>query len=99
MSPRVEGGSPLPPAREPAYIKVMVSRTPKDLAERMSARRKPGDGFRRQTFALPRADARERARAIFKRYPKQAYMTEVESWRDLGDDWIEFTVKHLPSAD
>lgn len=78
----------------------MVVRIPKDLASRMSARPKPrNDGFRRQTFALPREQARERARSIFKRYPKRAYMTEVETWRDLGDDWIEFTIKHLPSAD
>jgi len=53
------------------------------------------DGFRRQSVVL----SRERARLIFARYPKEAYMTKVESWRDLGADWVEFTIKHPPSAD
>jgi len=26
-------------------------------------------------------------------------MTKVESWRDLGADWVEFTIKRPPSAD
>ncbi len=76
-----------------------VPRTPKDLANRAAARRKPIDGFRRETFALPLEEARAHARLILKRYPKAAYMTEVESWRDLGDGRIEFTMKRLPTAD
>jgi hypothetical protein len=79
--------------------KAGMPRTPKDLANRMAARREPTDGFRRQTFALPLEEARARARSILKRYPKAAYMTEVESWRDLGDGRIEFTMKRLPTAD
>jgi len=79
---------------------VAVPRTPKDLAAKMAARRRPSDdGFRRETYALPLEEARARARAILKRYPKAAYMTSVESWRDLGDGRIEFTMKRLPSAD
>lgn len=78
----------------------MVTRTPKDLADRMAGRRKPRtDGFTRVTFALPIEDARKRAREFFDRYPKAAYMTKVESWRDLGDGRIEFTMRRLPSAD
>ena len=73
----------------------MVVRTPKDIASRHGRR----DGFRRETFALPREEARQKARAVFTRYPKAAYMTEVESWRELPDGRIEFTMKHLPSAD
>ena len=65
-----------------------MPRTPRDLANQMAARRKPTDGFRRETFALPLEEARARARSILKRYPKAAYMTEVESWRDLGDGRI-----------
>ena len=62
----------------------MVSRTPKDLAARIAARSKPSnDGFARATFALPIEEARNQAREFFKRYPKGAYMTEVESWRNL----------------
>jgi transposase len=33
----------------------------------------------------------------FKR--KAAYMTEIESWRELPGDRIEFTMRRLPSAD
>ena len=79
--------------------KALVPRTPKTLADRIASRHKPADGFRRETFALPREEARARARSILKRYPKAAYMTEVESWRDLGDGRIEFTMKRLPTAD
>ena len=77
---------------------------PKDLARRMaqdrprleSARR---DSYRRETFALPREAAREKAREMFRRYPKAAYMSSVESWRELPDGDIEFTMRRLASAD
>lgn len=65
----------------------------------MVVRRKPDDGFRRETYALPLEEARARARSILRRYPKAAYMTQVESWRDLGDGRVEFTMKRLPTAD
>ena len=57
------------------------------------------DAFRRDTFALPRAQAREKARELFQRFPKAAYQTEIESWRELPGDRIEFTMRRLPSAD
>ena len=76
----------------------MASR-PRDLADRMAARRKPEDGFLRETFSLPRAEARNTARHFFTRFPKAAYMSEVESWRELPDGDIEFTMRRLPSAD
>jgi hypothetical protein len=76
--------------------------SPQDLARRMadrSARRRASDGFRRDTFALPREAARAKARELFARYPKAAYMTEIESWRELPDGEIEFTMRRLPTAD
>jgi hypothetical protein len=76
---------------------------PRDLARRTAgalARQKRDDiGFRRDTFALPREAAREKARELLRRFPKAAYMTEVESWRELADGRIEFTMRRLPSAD
>jgi hypothetical protein len=57
------------------------------------------DGFLRRTYALPRLEARELARDWFNRYPKAAYMTKVESWRELEDGRIEFTMRRLPTAD
>ena len=77
--------------------------SPRDLADRMagrSARRpKPDDGFLRETFTLPREKARLKAREYLTRYPKAAYMSEVESWRELPTGEIEFTMRRLRSAD
>ena len=78
-------------------------RRPADLAEKMSrrlaARETRTRAFRRETFSLPREAARAKAREMFARYPKAAYMTEIESWRELPDGAIEFTMRRLPSAD
>ncbi|MBR1204180.1 MULTISPECIES: hypothetical protein [unclassified Bradyrhizobium] len=72
---------------------------PRDLASRMAARHKPDDGYLRETFSLPRDQARLRARDFLKRYPKAAYMSSVESWRELPGGDIEFTMRRLASAD
>ena len=77
---------------------------PREIARKFaqdSARRKVArsDSYRRETFALPREAAREKAREMFRRYPKAAYMTAIESWRELPDGAIEFTMRRLPSAD
>lgn len=58
-----------------------------------------GDGWRRESFTLRREEARAKAREWFEQYPKAAYMTEIESWRELADGRIEFTIRRLPSAD
>jgi hypothetical protein len=80
-----------------------VRRTPEELAgraaEALRKRRSGTDAFRRETFALPREEARAKAREVFRRYPKPAYMTEIESWRELPDGRIEFTMRRLPTAD
>ncbi|HUO53512.1 MAG TPA: hypothetical protein VMU18_02135 [Rhodoblastus sp.] len=78
---------------------------PRDLAARMAdnlrraAGQRRGDAFKRESFVLPRDKAREKAREIFASFPKAAYMTEIESWRELADGRIEFTMRRLPSAD
>jgi hypothetical protein len=74
-------------------------RRPRDLADRMAARRRPDDGYLRETFTLPREGARTKARDFLTRYPKAAYMSSVESWRELPGGNIEFTMRRLPSAD
>jgi hypothetical protein len=84
-----------------------TTKTPADLVRRFAARRgrtgeddfERRDGWRRQTYRLPRPEAQRTARDWFNRYPKAAYMTEVESWRVLDDGLIEFTMRRLPSAD
>ena len=83
---------------------------PRDLASRMASRqqenrrqqekgRQRDDGFVRETFTLPREAARSRARDFLTRYPKEAYMSSVERWRELPDGAIEFTMRRLSSAD
>ena len=77
-----------------------VARTLSERASRFErARATQTDAWRRQTFTLPREQARAEAKDWFSRYPKQAYMTEVESWRELPDGRIEFTMRRLPTAD
>jgi hypothetical protein len=76
-----------------------MSRRPRDLADSMARRARPPDGFVRETYALPREAARARAKAFLRAYPKEAYMSEVESWRELPGDGIEFTMRRLRTAD
>lgn len=75
---------------------------PSDLARRLGERsRRQAESFawRRETFTLPRDEARIKAREWFSKFPKAAYMTEIEFWRELSDGRIEFTMRRLPSAD
>lgn len=72
----------------------------RDVAERVGQRRRAAvDAFQRETYVLEREAARARAREFLQRYPKAAYMSEVESWRELPDGRIEFTMRRLPTAD
>jgi hypothetical protein len=82
------------------------TKKPIDLAARVADRRRlrrssvaSDQAWRRETFCLPRGEARAKAREWFERFPKAAYMTEIESWRELADDTIEFVMRQLPSAD
>ncbi len=80
------------------------TRRPGDVAERAADRRDRRNvaaegAWRRETFRLPRTEARAKAREWFERFPKAAYMTEIESWRELADDEIEFVMRRLPTAD
>lgn len=80
----------------------MAYRNPRDQADRMSTRRREAranDGFVRETYTLPREEARVRARAILDHWPAAANMTAVETWRELPGGEIEFTMRRLRSAD
>ena len=82
-------------------------KTPAGIARRLSSRRmcaaaedlRESGTWRRETYRLPRDQARETAREWFERYPKAAYLTKVESWRVTEDGLIEFTMRRLPTAD
>lgn len=54
--------------------------------------------WHRETYRLSRAEARDLARNFFLKYPKVIYSSEVENWRVLGGDMIEFTVRRRPTA-
>jgi hypothetical protein len=80
------------------------TRQPRDVARRLAERARANrsarsDVWRRETFTLDRVEARAKAREWFDLYPKAAYMTEIEFWRELEDGRIEFTIRRLPSAD
>ena len=84
-------------------------KSPSDIARRLGERRdrqpprsearSTSGTWRRETFTLPRDEARALAKTWFERFPKAAYMTEIESWRELADGQIEFTMRRLPTAD
>ncbi len=80
----------------------VATRPPLDgLRDRLARGReaKPRDGFVRESYLLPRSDARAKAREWFDRWPKQAYWTSIESWSERPGDQIEFTMRRLPTAD
>ena len=53
----------------------------------------------REKFTKEQSFARQHAKEYFEKYPKAQYQTEVESWRELPDGAIEFTMRRLASAD
>ena len=101
-SGRLVRNSPVPPRGEsPADANVMrleAIRTG-NLAWARKRQRDRGTAFTRQSFTLPREEAREAAKAYFLRFPKAAYGSEIESWRVLPGDIIEFTMRRYPTAD
>ena len=55
----------------------------------------PKDPFIREKFTKERTAARKFAAECFERFPKERYRTEVENWRELQSQNIEFTMKRL----
>jgi hypothetical protein len=53
----------------------------------------PKNAFIREKFTRLHQAARKLAAEYFERYPKHRYQTEIESWRHLQSDNIEFTFK------
>jgi hypothetical protein len=52
------------------------------------------DPFIREKFTRESSTARRSVRE-FKRYPKDQFLTELETWRYLPSQTIEFTMKRL----
>jgi hypothetical protein len=61
----------------------------------------PPDPFVREKFTRERTAAKKLAAEYFERFPIERYQTEVESWRHLQSQNIEFTMKRLrdPSSE
>ena len=55
----------------------------------------PRDPYFREKFTRLRVTARKLAAEHFERFPKDRYQTQVESWRHLQSNNIEFTMKRL----
>ena len=55
----------------------------------------PRDPFIREKFTRDSSTARMAVREYFKRYPKEQFQTELESWRYLPSQTIEFIMKRL----
>lgn len=89
-------------SRHPQNRLERLRRSNLDWSARQARKRAPAQSssaWTRETWTLPRLEAREKAREFLRRYPRAAYWSEVESWRVLDDDRIEFTMRRLPSAD
>ena len=54
----------------------------------------PRDPFVREKFTRESSTARRAVREYFK-YPKEQFQTELETWRYLPSQTIEFTMKRL----
>ncbi len=55
----------------------------------------PKDPYIREKFTRESSIARRAVREYFKRYPKEQFQTELESWRYLPSQTIEFIMKRL----
>jgi hypothetical protein len=55
----------------------------------------PQDPFIGEKFTREHTAARKLATEYFRRFPKDRYRTEVESWRNPQSANIEFTMKRL----
>jgi hypothetical protein len=55
----------------------------------------PIDPFIREKFTRESSTARSAVREYLKPYPKEQFLTELETWRYLPSQTIEFTMKRL----
>jgi hypothetical protein len=55
----------------------------------------PRDPFIREKFTRESSTARPAVREYFKRNPKEQFQTELETWRYLPSQTIEFVMKRL----
>jgi hypothetical protein len=82
-----------------SFMELLMANRPRDLADRIAHRRDRDEMVLRETFRLPLADARLKAREIIDQFPEGGYMTTVEHWRQLPNGQIEFTLCRLRTVE
>jgi hypothetical protein len=65
----------------------------RDLANEIKSR--PTGKIIRETWIVPGAEARKRAKQLFEEFPSGTYLTEIENWRTCRGGFVELTVKRL----
>ena len=55
----------------------------------------PQESYIREKFTREHDAARRLARLYFQKFPKDLYLTEIESWRHLVSQNYEFTLEGL----
>jgi len=65
----------------------------RDLANEIKSR--PTGKIIRETWIVPGAEARKRAKQLFEEFPSGTYLTEIENWRICRGGFVELTVKRL----
>jgi hypothetical protein len=69
-------------------------KTPRDLSD--ATRSRAIQSVLRETFRLPRSEARKRAKQMFEGFPTSAYMTSIESCLEFsGGRILEMTMTRL----
>jgi hypothetical protein len=56
-------------------------------------------GYIKDSYTLPREEARQLAKRFFERYPKQGYDTHISYWKVTEDNQIYFEICRLASCD
>ena len=64
----------------------------RELLDDLACRKSP---YIREKFTREHDAARRLARLYFEKFPKDLYLTEIESWRHLQSQLYEFTMKRL----
>jgi hypothetical protein len=79
-------------ATQDTQCEMSAMKSPRNLAEGL--KNSTPDKFLRESFRLPRWEARKRAKQLFEQYPSAAYMTEIETWHE---EWgvVHFETKRL----
>jgi hypothetical protein len=98
--PRNSGSQKSRPKRLPVHHLGTLLRSDRILSDsstRIGTSIAPIDQLQslREKFTRERNAAKKLAAEYFQRFPKNRYQTEVESWRHLQSQNIEFTMKRL----